>query len=217
MTQINTERNRKDNQEIYIETLFVSSITCDLSLFIPNTTKLLNRVRFLNRFPRVRTTINAIAGSIANLEDAKVKIKAVYRRNALTTPTLLQTDIVNLLYDDVLSAVYKSMGSLDIIGNPVKFVDNISRGFYDLLYLPAQGLTVSPKAVVSGLGEGAISFVSNVSYVVVTYSESYHLSNSYPSRNITTRICYTRTQVRYLSLTLCHVGKSESCCCRVDV
>ena len=96
-----------------------------------------------------------------------MKIKAVYRRDALTTPTLLQTDIVNLLYDDVLSAVYKSMGSLDIIGNPVKFVDNISRGFYDLLYLPAQGLTVSPKAVVSGLGEGAISFVSNVSYVVV--------------------------------------------------
>ena len=72
--------------------------------------------------------------------------------------------MLNLLYDDVLSAVYKSMGSLDIIGNPVKLVDNISRGFYDLLYLPAQGLTVSPKAVVSGLGEGAISVVSNVSY-----------------------------------------------------
>jgi hypothetical protein len=85
MPQLVNDTIRVDNDEIYIETLFVSSITCDLSLFIPNTTKLLNRVRFLNRFPRIRTTINAIAGSIANLENAKVKIKAVYRRNALST------------------------------------------------------------------------------------------------------------------------------------
>ena len=55
MTQINTERNRKDNQEIYIETLFVSSITCDLSLFIPNTTKTFESSSIFEQISRVRT------------------------------------------------------------------------------------------------------------------------------------------------------------------
>eukprot|EP00939_MAST-03C_sp_MAST-3C-sp1_P002316 g2316.t1 len=150
--------------EIHYDTLFISSFDCEVSLRIPDVSSILDRVSFLSSFPTVRSVVSAVASSLASLEDATLRVKAIYKRNETSTLASIQDEIANLIFQDVVSALYKSVGSLDIIGNPVYLFQNISRGFYDLLYLPTQGLSVSPTAVVQGLRGGATSLVRSAGY-----------------------------------------------------
>ena len=55
------------------------------------------------------------------------------------------------------------LGSLDLIGSPGTFIQNVGRGLRDLVTLPYQGLTRSPTWFLLGIGQGTMSFFHHLS------------------------------------------------------
>ena len=55
------------------------------------------------------------------------------------------------------------VGSLELIGSPGTFIQNVGRGLRDLVALPYQGLTRSPTWFLLGIGQGTMSFVRHFS------------------------------------------------------
>ena len=55
------------------------------------------------------------------------------------------------------------LGSLELIGSPGTFIQNVGRGLRDLVTLPYEGLTRSPGWFLVGIGHGTLSFVHHLS------------------------------------------------------
>lgn len=55
------------------------------------------------------------------------------------------------------------LGSLELIGSPGTFIQNVGRGLRDLVTLPYQGLTRSPTWFLLGIGQGTMSFMQHLS------------------------------------------------------
>ena len=55
------------------------------------------------------------------------------------------------------------LGSLELIGSPGTFIQNVGRGVRDLVTLPYEGLTRSPGWFLLGIGHGTVSFMHHVS------------------------------------------------------
>ena len=55
------------------------------------------------------------------------------------------------------------LGSLELIGSPGTFIQNVGRGLRDLVTLPYQGLTRSPGWFLLGIGRGTMSFAHHLS------------------------------------------------------
>ena len=49
---------------------------------------------------------------------------------------------------------YKLLGSADLIGNPVGFVNKLGTGVYELISEPSKGLLKGPDEFVGGVGKG---------------------------------------------------------------
>lgn len=59
----------------------------------------------------------------------------------------------------MLRQVYKVLGSLSVLGDPVGLVSNIGTGVKHLVYDPAQGIVSSPLEFGKGLASGSREFV----------------------------------------------------------
>lgn len=55
--------------------------------------------------------------------------------------------IVNSYITQGITQIYKVLGSLDIIGNPVKLVRNVGGGFYDFVNEPRKGFRKWAKRI----------------------------------------------------------------------
>jgi vacuolar protein sorting-associated protein 13A/C len=61
-----------------------------------------------------------------------------------------------------MQQLYKIVGSLDVIGNPVGLVNGLGSGVHDFFYQPVQGLVKSPKDFVGGVFQGTTSLFKSV-------------------------------------------------------
>ena len=57
---------------------------------------------------------------------------------------------------------YKVLGSLDMIGNPIGFVDKVGTGFFEFFNEPRKGFLKGPVGFGEGLAKGVGSLISNV-------------------------------------------------------
>ena len=55
----------------------------------------------------------------------------------------------------------KLFGGMEILGNPINFLNNIGKGFQDLLTKPGEGLMQGPIEAAKGLADGATSLVKH--------------------------------------------------------
>ena len=60
------------------------------------------------------------------------------------------------------------LGSLELIGSPGTFIQNVGSGLRDLVSLPYEGLTRSPGLFILGIGHGTMSFVRQFSTGALT-------------------------------------------------
>ena len=69
--------------------------------------------------------------------------------------------IISRYKGDVVTQLYKVFGSLNIIGNPMGLLRNISTGFQDLATKPAKGFVHGPAEFGLGILEGTGSLVAH--------------------------------------------------------
>ena len=145
-------------KKLYIELLKLSPIKCYLTFnYSSSERKVVDQV---NQNP-VKTVLNAIGVTVANIEDAPIYLNSLNINHAFHTREEMITSITKHYYFQLLSEVYKVVFSFDIIGNPVSLVHNLGTGVYDFFYEPAKGFVKSPKEFVIGVRKGSTSLVKN--------------------------------------------------------
>lgn len=65
-----------------------------------------------------------------------------------------------------LKDVHKILGSVDILGTPIKLGSSIITGVASFFYEPAKGIVHSPEAFTRGLATGTMSLIKNSMYGV---------------------------------------------------
>jgi len=75
------------------------------------------------------------------------------------------SQIFNILFEiykqQILIQFVKLFGGMEILGNPINFLNNIGKGFQDLLTKPGEGLMQGPIEAAKGLADGATSLVKH--------------------------------------------------------
>ena len=81
-------------------------------------------------------------------------LNALELRNATMRADALGDMLGRRYTQQIVAQLYKVIGAIDVIGNPVSLFSNLSTGVEDFFYEPALGIVESPAALAIGLGRG---------------------------------------------------------------
>ena len=105
-----------------------------------------------------KNALTTLTMAVTNIEEGQLKLSAL----ALTPAHGKRSDVIDVVFQHytscVLKGLFKIIGALEFLGNPVGLVDNLGEGFSDLFYEPLNGITKSPKDFAQGIGRGVSSF-----------------------------------------------------------
>ena len=103
-------------------------------------------------------TIKRILGTIGNIIGRISECALVFSEKELKhiymTPAELTNKLMSPYITEGISQLYKIIGSLDILGNPLRLVKNVGLGFYDLVNEPRKGFKLGPKEFGLGILKG---------------------------------------------------------------
>ena len=98
--------------------------------------------------------IGAIGNTMARITDCPLRFNEKIIENVYLSWADISMIIVNSYITQGITQIYKVLGSLDIIGNPVKLVRNVGGGFYDFVNEPRKGFRNGPKEFGIGVAKG---------------------------------------------------------------
>lgn len=108
------------------------------------------------------TIVYTLATSVANVSDAPLSFKELVITNIFQSQAALIDSLVKNYMRQGMFQFYKLIGSSDLLGNPVGFVDKLGSGVFEFFNEPRKGLIKGPKEFVGGVGKGVTSLVTGV-------------------------------------------------------
>ncbi len=100
-------------------------------------------------------------GTAIDIDEAPLRLNPLTISEAYGSTATLVTPIVQHYTSQGIREAYKILGSLEILGNPVQLVGNLTEGFQDFFYEPAKGLVSSPQDFGRGLAKGTSSLLKH--------------------------------------------------------
>lgn len=169
-----------DNNKIYVESFVIGSIKINVSFIMspnvqlsghrPSAVKGVFFGDVSNLGYAFSILIRQIGDVVLDLTSAVTDAPIVL--NGLEVMHLFKTDVelAKTLQEHYLNSfmrqVYKIVGSLDLVGNPIGLVSSLGNGVRDFFFEPAHALITNPteiRKIGRGVVKGTMSLVSNVS------------------------------------------------------
>lgn len=97
---------------------------------------------FLDGRNPVAFFLNALTMALGNVNDASIKLSALYIENLRASAGILTERAVLHYSQQFIGQVYRVLGSADFLGNPVGLFNNVSSGVADIFYQPLNGFVV---------------------------------------------------------------------------
>ena len=147
-----------NSSDIYFEALHLQPIQANISFV---RTDRLNAEDKTSSQNTVMFFLNILTMAIGNINDAPIKLNALFIEN-IRAPTPILVESIKTHYSQAFFyQLYNIVGSADFLGNPVGLFNLLSSGVMDIFYEPYQGyvLTDSPQELGIGLAKGGLSFM----------------------------------------------------------
>ncbi|CEH13766.1 Vacuolar protein sorting-associated protein [Ceraceosorus bombacis] len=152
--------------DTYFEVLHLQPLAINLSFMRTDMRTDRSDERVGSRNP-VLFAINAISMALGNLNEAPIRLNALVLENVRLSSADLQARLTTHYTQALVGQLYRVMGSLDVIGNPVGLFNNVSGGFVALWYEPYQGLVMhGNRELGMGLVRGASAFAKGAVFGV---------------------------------------------------
>jgi hypothetical protein len=168
--------NNEDKSNIYIEKMLIGPLKINIS-FIMTSELGGNSSREFGTHDRSRTYNSFISqigevalGVTSTISDAPIRISGMDRKHVFKTIAELTSTLQEHYKGAVLGQLYRIVGSLDLVGNPVGLVSSLGTGVRDLFFEPANAIMKSPtdiREIGKGLFRGGFSIVSNTADGVI--------------------------------------------------
>lgn len=104
--------------------------------------------------------LQMIGFSFVNVDDAPVRLNALLVEHSFLSKSDLWDRIRKHYTRCGTRELYKIVGSLEVIGNPVGLFNDITTGVKDFFYEPATAITRNPEEFSKGLAKGSKSLIS---------------------------------------------------------
>lgn len=98
---------------------------------------------------------------MANIDDAPIKLNGIKLDNVFDTNSGITSKLISHYKQSVTTEVFKLLGSINIIGNPVGLFTQIGTGVSDLFEKPKEGFVKGPLEGGLGVVEGAGSLIKH--------------------------------------------------------
>lgn len=103
----------------------------------------------------------SITTKVMRIENATLRFNCLLLRDPFAPRDEIMSRILRHYNNQLMSQIYRLLGSFDIIGSPVSLVETLGTGVFDFFHEPAEGLVHSPKAFGEGLAKGTMSLINN--------------------------------------------------------
>jgi len=150
----NKSKSAASENKLYIEFLRTSPI--NLLLSYKNISD-----KFFEELNISSSIIKNIIDFFSNNENVNIKLNAVELNHIQGSSADIIQKIVKYYSKNLFYQILKLLFSIDILGNPIKLLNNFGSGVKDFFYMPIQGLRNGPLDFVMGSYSGTKSLVSH--------------------------------------------------------
>ena len=109
-----------------------------------------------------KRVIGTIGNTLGRITDCPLRFNEKVVENVYKSWPDVAMIVVKSYITEGITQIYKVLGSLDIIGNPVKLARNVGGGFYDLVNEPRKGFRLGPKEFGIGVAKGVGSLIYGI-------------------------------------------------------
>jgi vacuolar protein sorting-associated protein 13A/C len=99
--------------------------------------------------------------ALSNMDKAPLRLNALAITNIFGTPNEIVFLLKNHYIERMKKNLFTIIGSSNILGNPVNFVNHLGTGVQDFFYKPIEGIVKGPLEGGKGLIEGTGSLIKN--------------------------------------------------------
>ena len=143
-----SERNGMDEPILFMRFLQIHPISIKLSFQMGKVA-----------IPPVARPFAVIAKSIASIDESPIKLTSIVINDACGYKSEVTGKIGMHYAQQGKGQVYKIIGSIGILGNPVGLVNKLGSGITMFFYEPIQGIQQGPGHFIAGIGQGTAALV----------------------------------------------------------
>ena len=155
--RIKNEIQKKGGPKVLINYLFLSSMKIHLTIRL-NLSDL-----YTSGFIKI---ITRFLGSIGNSLTRFTDVPLIFTEKGFENIYISITDMLWLIYEEYkrrgTKQILTILGSSDLIGNPVKLLEGIGTGFYELVNEPRKGFIQGPSEFGKGIAKGLGKLLSGI-------------------------------------------------------
>ncbi|KIM32678.1 hypothetical protein M408DRAFT_326439 [Serendipita vermifera MAFF 305830] len=148
-------------QEVYFEGLLLQPLRFIVSFVRAERT---TQSTSTSRNP-LATVLHALTMTLGNINGAPLEFSALILSDVRMSQSMLIDRIFRHYRQGVIQQLYKILGSIDFIGNPVGLFSNVSSGVMDIFYEPYEGVIMHGGSELgTGIAKGAASFLKKTTF-----------------------------------------------------
>ena len=149
------EGEEENKNIIFINELNASSLEFNLTFIAQTKDQMFEKVLKPNVF------LSSILNILNITENVPLLLQGGISYNLLGNSNEILHRLLDIYKQQILIQFVKLFGGMEILGNPINFLNNIGKGFQDLLTKPGEGLMQGPIEAAKGLADGATSLVKH--------------------------------------------------------
>ena len=149
------EGEEENKNIIFINELNASSLEFNLTFIAQTKDQMFEKVLKPNVF------LSSILNILNKTENVPLLLQGGISYNLLGNSNEILHRLLDIYKQQILIQFVKLFGGMEILGNPLNFLNNIGKGFQDLLTKPGEGLMQGPIEAAKGLADGATSLVKH--------------------------------------------------------
>lgn len=102
-----------------------------------------------------------LISGVAAITNSPLTFKELVLVNVFQSQKFLIQQLAKNYTSQAVGQFYKLLGSSDLIGNPVGFIDKLGTGVYEFVSEPTKGLLRGPDEFIGGVGKGVQGLIGN--------------------------------------------------------
>ena len=157
---VTLEKLLKENEDLERMTINILILGC---LKFNITVRLdLGQLNIASLPKSIKRVIGSVGNSLARITDGKLKFSEKIFTNIYKNANDIMWELIKHYSTEGIKKIYKILGSTDIIGNPVNFIEGLGTGFFDLVNEPRKGFLLGPKQFGKGILKGLGGLLSGI-------------------------------------------------------
>jgi len=152
-----TQSHATTGRKWYFEVLHIQPLKINLTV-VPSGGVMHNEVSARFR------AVSQLGIKLVTITNVSLRVNQLALKNAFVRPQALVNQIMRHMVFNVLSELYKILGSVELLGAPVSLISTLGTGVVDFFYEPAKGIVHGPDEFARGVATGTISLLKNSAY-----------------------------------------------------